>query len=679
MPRSLAELQRLGNMLNPHGESSKDISYWGGNPKQPTDWPIKKEIKEAYKGSVPVAIRTYLETVLGKDAPITEEDLTDEELYALYKSVKAREDKKYLGYQDYQTDEFTYPSSSLVGNLGKMWKDPQASLMYTLGAANVSEKDNGEGYEVEDMYDFAATPERMRELSLKDVISTAHKAAGERNPRALLNFLGNAVAPKGQGRPVNISVPASMEDPTPSRSPLEQIQNPYADHWDQGKGPSHQLPPEDSFNRGLESIIDNFTPVGVGAIRGMKPGRLIDLYHGTRTDQSRKSILREGFTKGQSDELHIPGTSISRDPLISSETFADRNINNVLKVELDLEHSQIRNLRPSEYATGVIPEEAIYGKPQSTFNESEIFARRPLSSHPIPEKEIRRMRGQAREITKKMSKAQDDIYAIKGASTEDIERNVSLRKYITHLKEKKGKIEDALMRTDTPGGGQQVLSTPSARLDSSLTVGKEATILKEGLPKVKGRPLTTKERLRLKRQQKVYNSALVKAELARDQVDTLLEAAAGEQLYINSSIDWSIAADSLNPANMSPAAKYSQKKFFSEYFRAVNRMKGHHAMYQRAILSSGSDFSIGHSLLDLFDNPDYIGAIWKPLGVNTIKLEEHAYKTNRLLKSYTSQYFNRNTLTHSPEARQKIDDTYREYKKSLNEFMNTLNKEFGVL
>ena len=131
------------------------------------------------------------------------------------------------------------------------------------------------------------------------------------------------------------------------------------------------------------AIRDMFNYIGAGAIKGIK--RVPRLYHGTDTEEGMSSIAKEGFLKGESNELNLPGTSLTRDPWVSNRYFTGKNPKNIYEVTPDIPKEQWRNLKPSEYASGVVPEESIYNKPNLFYNEDEVFVRR----FPDIEKKIR--------------------------------------------------------------------------------------------------------------------------------------------------------------------------------------------------------------------------------------------------------------------------------------------------
>lgn len=127
-----------------------------------------------------------------------------------------------------------------------------------------------------------------------------------------------------------------------------------------------------------------------GAAYGLRRGRLRNLWHGTSDSDAVRAIAQQGFTRGGSAELHIPGTSVSDDPLLSLRNFAESNPKRMLRVETPVSPESIRNLSPGEYAAFGSPLAPLegralgYSKPQSYYSESEIFFPRPESAESVP-------------------------------------------------------------------------------------------------------------------------------------------------------------------------------------------------------------------------------------------------------------------------------------------------------
>lgn len=133
-----------------------------------------------------------------------------------------------------------------------------------------------------------------------------------------------------------------------------------------------------------------------GAPYGVK--RFKKLWHGVaggpkEAAENYQNILGEGFLKGQSAELNLPGTSVSEDPWVSWRLFTGVNAKAqpgsptgpnkamMLAVDPQIEPSQVRNLSPAQYLTGIHPDKPeLYGKPNLFWREDERFALRSLEN-----------------------------------------------------------------------------------------------------------------------------------------------------------------------------------------------------------------------------------------------------------------------------------------------------------
>lgn len=117
----------------------------------------------------------------------------------------------------------------------------------------------------------------------------------------------------------------------------------------------------------------------IGATMGGKShaGRLQQLYHGTKASLGPE-VAAQGFKRGKSAELSIPGTSVSFDPTTSREFSG--NSGPIFKVDPGgITPNEVYNLRPSQYATGDYKDAfaknaQLIRKPQSYFPEAEYFA-----------------------------------------------------------------------------------------------------------------------------------------------------------------------------------------------------------------------------------------------------------------------------------------------------------------
>lgn len=126
------------------------------------------------------------------------------------------------------------------------------------------------------------------------------------------------------------------------------------------------------------------------------------LWHGVKTQQLKDAkgrvmggeesdavynILKDGFTRGSSAELKLPGTSVSYDPLVSAQLFSptswvhgkNKLHDYLLRVEPKVPPKGL--LSPSEYVAGVTPGGGeIYLKPQHFFGEAELFGERAVDA-----------------------------------------------------------------------------------------------------------------------------------------------------------------------------------------------------------------------------------------------------------------------------------------------------------
>lgn len=115
-------------------------------------------------------------------------------------------------------------------------------------------------------------------------------------------------------------------------------------------------------------------------------------YHGVRSgsDEDFERIYKEGFTRGSSAELGLPGTSISEDPLVSYQHFTNPDktprarAQDVLAVEVDTPPSEVYNLSPEKYISGEVPSMepgTVYKKPNAFYHEAETFGVREVPDY----------------------------------------------------------------------------------------------------------------------------------------------------------------------------------------------------------------------------------------------------------------------------------------------------------
>lgn len=129
-------------------------------------------------------------------------------------------------------------------------------------------------------------------------------------------------------------------------------------------------------------------PVVGPAIKGAAKGAT-KLWHGTKDSFAVEPLIKEGFQRGASAELNLPGTSISRDPSVSLRgEFANEDLNKLLSVKV--EDLNIRHLKPHEYLLADYKDypqkyDAL-GKPNQAFSEDEIFLTERGRSKAQPQK-----------------------------------------------------------------------------------------------------------------------------------------------------------------------------------------------------------------------------------------------------------------------------------------------------
>ncbi len=159
-------------------------------------------------GPLPAA-RTMIGTLLGSNKAITEHDFSPSELRVLREAVRKAqaEGRNYIGYGDYgEADPYASGSGAVVNALTQL----PASLAFTLGMANFRKKPDG-SVEIIDRYDFGA-PRGETDRRVADQGGIIGALANGYMQNGLLgagNVIGNVVAPRGEGRTVSITLPAS--------------------------------------------------------------------------------------------------------------------------------------------------------------------------------------------------------------------------------------------------------------------------------------------------------------------------------------------------------------------------------------------------------------------------------------------------------------------------------------
>jgi len=140
-------------------------------------------------------------------------------------------------------------------------------------------------------------------------------------------------------------------------------------------------------------------------------------YHGVKSGNPEdvQDILKNKFTRGRSQELKLPGTSLSEDPLYSYEAFTNperyhsERMSDVLAVKVNQPPSEIHHLSPEKYIRGEVPSTSggtVYKKPNAFFKEAETFGVRddfdnilpPFEPSELPPNRARYLNEQVRSL-----------------------------------------------------------------------------------------------------------------------------------------------------------------------------------------------------------------------------------------------------------------------------------------
>jgi len=145
------------------------------------------------------------------------------------------------------------------------------------------------------------------------------------------------------------------------------------------------------------------------ATHGMK--RIPALFHGSPNTDYINDILENGFTEGRSAELRMSGTSLSRDPVMSYQNFADEKLSGMIKVQPNVDPKKIKNLKPSEYIQGkeyLEDTDIVYNKPNEFFFESETLARR--MGDQLPDVQARKLTDKEAYGLYEQAKLTDEVF-----------------------------------------------------------------------------------------------------------------------------------------------------------------------------------------------------------------------------------------------------------------------------
>lgn len=454
----------------------------------------------------------------------------------------------------------------------------------------------------------------------------------------------------------------------------------------------------------------DYTSVANTARYGMKKGRASPLYHGTPNDEDLDYILEEGFTKGRSSELQLPGTSVSRDPLVSSELFADSRPENVLKVDLDIDPSEIANLKPSEYMRGEVPAGKVYGKPQTEYHESELYGLRTKEQVPLTQKQIDKLTQNRAKLHTALHKIRPEIdklnNELKAARAKNLKergqyaapsgesREVSYR--LTRMRSWKGLIESRLG-------------------DISKKLHKQKRTVKEELPPFTSKRLSNKEDKRLRKQRQHHRQALSNIQtlnsiLKGRRFDPNFSETATREVELNimlskeeikktnikaeleykdsigffpqtSQLHYNKVEELPNKAikaikQQRQVQRYESRQYLRSIFQEIESIKGNSAFYERAIARAQG--TGGDALMKLMSTSDLATYLYRTLGytLDEIRPVFKAFRKMKLAsnKQKRLQYTVKEDVSRAAE----YDQAYREYKRSRDLAMKEANKLFGV-
>jgi hypothetical protein len=165
-----------------------------------------------YRTFVPPAARAFSSVVFGSREPMTEQFFTPEEIDILRQTVEQAEadNRRYFGYPDYAArDPNLNININAPKNVLNALFDRRASLANTLGHAAFERLPDGT-IVIRDRYDFHASPEDVAAYSGASGFGRLLIGSLPYGPMGTLNAVGNYVAPRGEGRPVEIRIPPAQ-------------------------------------------------------------------------------------------------------------------------------------------------------------------------------------------------------------------------------------------------------------------------------------------------------------------------------------------------------------------------------------------------------------------------------------------------------------------------------------
>lgn len=178
---------------------------------------LKDEFQELKNRILPVNIRSYASHIFGNRSPITEKNLTREDLNTLQYAVNRYPDvsKGYIDYGDYSPDgpsdiyknwSGQTPSSIILNS----YTNPAYRMETTLGKASFRRLPDGSTI-VEDNYNFNPSTQNFDANAVRqqNLIAILKEAIQEQGIINVLNMIGNIYGNTAneEGTPVSIRLP----------------------------------------------------------------------------------------------------------------------------------------------------------------------------------------------------------------------------------------------------------------------------------------------------------------------------------------------------------------------------------------------------------------------------------------------------------------------------------------
>jgi hypothetical protein len=441
---------------------------------------------------------------------------------------------------------------------------------------------------------------------------------------------------------------------------------------------------------------------------GMKPRKLSELWHGTGSEGQKQNILDKGFIRGESAELNIPGTSVSRDPLVSSKLFAYDEIENMLKVEYTGDPSKARNLKPSEYFSGVTAETGqIYGKPQTTFHESEIYGVRGKEEIRLSDTTRVRLEQKAKDAEKKALAAQkvgfnakrdaEAAYEKYYHANEEYHRLLTTRdvpidklKAAQHKKKKLARVHQNKMekyRTLRDEAHRQI-----GRVRTQMKAIEKGYYPKHIQPPFKAKELTDRDKMRVLQANRIQKDTKKTMELLND---TIADLSYGEGVQGQTLAD--LADFSSEGQKLTQKSAYQLKKMFQKVTQGLEASYSTPAYLERLLIRpslEGWQGQNAYSFIELMADPDSVN-VFEAMGIDNFAaselqfLAERVSEADRRFQQYIRRFkaVKKNQITMwedpvadpsvVPKVADELDQSYREYKRNRDAFMKGMSRVFG--